>query len=120
MRLHWVRFSGDKVMTLDQIHWLIAWTYVVANTGRVISYLPQIRAVWKCSDGARSISLITWSYWSFSHLSAVLYAGMVIDDGKLLAVSLGNMTCCITVGVLTALRRRAFRHTSKLASSNAA
>ena len=93
-------------MDSDRIIWLIGWAYVLANTGRVFSYFPQIAAVWRCRDGARSISLITWSYWAFSHLSATLHAGMVVEDGKLLAVSLGNLACCTTVVVLTSLRRR--------------
>jgi hypothetical protein len=89
----------------EQALWWIGWTYVAVNTGRVLSYLPQIAAVWRCSDGARSISLMTWSYWSFSHLTAALYAGMVLVDWKLLAVSLGNLACCTCVLVLAANRR---------------
>lgn len=84
----------------------IGWLYVVVNTGRVLSYLPQIAAVWRCRDGACSISLLTWSYWCVSHLTAALYAGMVVDDWKLLAVSAGNLACCAAVVVLAASRRR--------------
>jgi hypothetical protein len=93
----------------DQVLWLVSWAYVLANTGRVLSYLPQIATVWRCGDGARSISLLTWSYWAFSHLTACLYAGVAVHDGKLLAVSLGNLACCSTVVVLTALCRRRFQ-----------
>jgi len=96
-------------MDSDYALWLIGWAYVLANTGRVLSYLPQIATVWRCSDGARSISLLTWTYWAFSHLTASLYAGIVIDDWKLLAVSLGNLASCTTVVLITCLRRRSFR-----------
>jgi hypothetical protein len=90
--------------------WCIGWLYVLANTGRVISYLPQIAAVWRSTDGARSISLLTWSYWSFSHGTAALYAGFVVDDGKLLAVSIGNLACCTTVLALAVRRRQGNVH----------
>jgi hypothetical protein len=96
----------------DQVLWLVGWAYVLANTGRVLSYLPQIATVWRCGDGARSISLLTWSYWAFSHLTACLYAGMAMHDGKLLAVSLGNLACCSTVVLLTTLRRRRYHRRS--------
>jgi uncharacterized protein with PQ loop repeat len=90
----------------DQVIWLVGWAYVLANTGRVLSYLPQIATVWRCRDGAKSLSLLTWSYWAFSHLTACLYAGIAVQDNKLLAVSLGNLVCCSTVVVLTTLCRR--------------
>ena len=38
-----------------------------------------------------------------------LYAGMVLEDGKLLAVSIGNLACCVSVLVLAANRRRPVR-----------
>ena len=96
-------------MGADYAVWLIGWAYVLVNAGRVLSYLPQIVAVWRCSDGARSISLLTWSYWACSHLTASLYAGIVIGDWKLLAVSLGNLASCTTVVLLTCWCRRRFR-----------
>lgn len=89
--------------------WWIGWTYVTVNTGRVLSYLPQIAAVWKSSDGAPSISLLTWSYWSFSHLTAALYGGVVVADWKLLAVSLGNLACCGAVVLLVVHQRSGWR-----------
>jgi uncharacterized protein with PQ loop repeat len=105
-------------MVSDYALWLIGWAYVLANTGRVLSYLPQIATVWRCSDGARSISLLTWTYWAFSHLTASLYAGIVIDDWKLLAVSLGNLASCTTVVLLTAMRRRRFRRQTAATSAS--
>ena len=93
-------------MGSEQVLWLVGWAYVLANTGRVASYMPQIFALWRCRDGARSMSLLTWAYWAVSHLTAVMYAGLVIHDGKLLAVSSGNLACCTMVVVLIVLRRR--------------
>jgi uncharacterized protein with PQ loop repeat len=109
-------------MTMEhgQVLWLIGWAYVLVNTGRVLSYLPQIAAVWRCRDGAQSISLFTWGYWSISHLTAALYGGVVVSDGKLLAVSLGNLSCCLAVVVITSMRRRLSKPPSHSMSSDAA
>lgn len=94
-------------MDTEQAIWLIGWAYVLANTCRVASYVPQILAVWRCQDGAQSVSLVTWSYWTVSHCTAVLYAGLVIADAKLLAVSIGNLASCAIVVALIVVRRRA-------------
>ena len=56
----------------------IAWAYLVTNAVRVLSYLPQIVTVWRCRDGARSLSLWTWSLWTASHITAVLYGTLVV------------------------------------------
>jgi hypothetical protein len=93
-------------MDTGQAIWLVGWAYVLVNAGRVASYGPQILVLWRCRDGAQSISLVTWSYWTVSHLTAVLYAGLVIADGKLLAVSIGNLASCATVIALIVVRRR--------------
>lgn len=38
----------------------IGWFYLVTNSARVFAYVPQIITVWRCRDGARAISLVTW------------------------------------------------------------
>ena len=84
----------------------IAWLYLLINSGRVVSYLPQILALWQCRDGARAISLLTWSYWTLSHVSAVLYGAVVIQDAFVVTISLANIVCCGIV-IALAMRRRA-------------
>lgn len=59
----------------------IAWAYLITNSARIITYLPQIQAVWRSTDGARAISLWTWGSWSVSHITALLYGVLVIEDG---------------------------------------
>lgn len=75
----------------------IGWIYFFTNGARVFTYLPQILAVWRCNDGARAISLLTWSSWVVSHLAAILYAALVIHDGFFMSVSAINFLCCLTV-----------------------
>lgn len=95
----------------DVLGW-IGWIYVLANTGRVVSYLPQIAAVWRASDQAPSISLLSWSYWSLSHLTGALYGGLAAQDWRLLWVSVGNFASCTTVVILVLRRRQAWRRSA--------
>jgi hypothetical protein len=83
----------------------IAWAYLVTNAVRVFTYLPQIAAVWRCSDGALSISLLTWGSWVLSHVTAVLYGTLVVVDGFFVVISLVNLLGCGAVTVI-AMRRR--------------
>jgi len=58
----------------------MAWLYVVTNSLRVFFYAPQIRAVLKAEDGARAVSIVTWSFWTFAHLTAMLYGWFVMPE----------------------------------------
>jgi hypothetical protein len=40
---------------------VIAWSYLLINATRVLTYVPQVLAVWRCNHGARSVSLLTWT-----------------------------------------------------------
>ena len=51
----------------------IAWSYLAINSTRIVTYVPQIVAAWRCTDGARAISLFTWSSWTVSHVSGLAY-----------------------------------------------
>src|SRR5262249_40783214 len=68
----------------------VAWIYVITNSLRVFFYAPQIRAVLKCEDGARALSLATWSFWTFANLTATLYGWFVIHDSAFSAIFAAN------------------------------
>lgn len=89
--------------------WLVAvgWAYLLTNACRVLTYVPQIVVVWRSSDGAQAISLLTWASWSVSHLTALLYGLLVVADGFLVAVSLINLAGCVVVTCIAYRRRRA-------------
>jgi len=78
----------------------IAWLYVVTNSVRVLFYAPQIRAVLKCEDGAQSLSIATWGFWTFANLTATLYGWFVIHDGAFSAIFAGNLACTATVTLI--------------------
>lgn len=83
----------------------IAWLYLLTNATRVVSYLPQIVVVWRCTDGAASVSLLTWGSWVLSQLTAVFYGVMVLHDLPFVLISLINLGGCGCV-TLIAMRRR--------------
>lgn len=93
---------------------VITWVFVVANTGRLLAYLPQFISAWKCPHGAKSVSILTWSYFTFAHCTALLYALLVLHDSKSVWIFAGNLavtTCLVTLLLwkrltfLSALRR---------------
>jgi len=84
----------------------IGWIYVVTNAARVLTYVPQIVAVWRCNDGARSISLLTWGSWMVSHLAAIAYGALVVHDMFFMTVSAINFSCCTAVTSIAWQRRR--------------
>lgn len=88
--------------------WLaaIAWLYLLTNATRLVTYLPQIVVVWRCTDGARSVSVMTWGSWVLSQATAILYGTLVLRDVPFVLISLVNFVGCGCVTAL-ALRRRA-------------
>ena len=83
----------------------VAWLYVITNSIRVFFYAPQIRAVLKAEDGARAVSITTWSFWTFAHLTAMLYGWFVLHDSAFCAIFSGNLACTVAV-TLIAIRKR--------------
>lgn len=109
-------------MTHLTISWVdvFAWLFLIANAGRVLAYMPQIAAAWKCQSGAKSVSLLTWSYFTFAHLTALMYALVVLQDSKSAWVFAGNL--CFT-GLLVALlifKRIQHRHRARTLVSGGA
>jgi len=89
----------------------VGWLYVATNSIRVFFYAPQIRAVLKAEDGARAVSIVTWGFWTFAHLTAMLYGWFVIHDSAFCAIFAGNLACTTAV-TLIAIRKRLDRRTS--------
>lgn len=81
---------------------VISWVFVVANGGRILAYIPQLVAAWKCENGAKSVSRLTWGYFAFAHLTGVLYGLLVIHDLQMALVFCGNLAvCCLLVVIVT-------------------
>jgi uncharacterized protein with PQ loop repeat len=81
---------------------LIAWAFFIANGGRILAYIPQLVAAWKCENGAKSVSRMTWSYFAFAHLTGILYGQLVIHNSQMALVFTGNfLVCCLLVGIVS-------------------
>lgn len=87
---------------------IIAWLYLATNSARAITYVPQIIAVWRCNDGARAISLLTWWSWVIAQVTSTLYGALVIHDGFFVGISILNVVCCSLVALIAARRRGQF------------
>lgn len=85
----------------------IAWLYLATNALRVLSYLPQIAAVWRCRDGATALSLWAWALWTLSHATAAAYGVRVLGDPLFVGVSLLNLAGCAAVTWIACCRRHA-------------
>lgn len=83
----------------------IVWFYVFTNSARLVTYIPQILAVWRCRDGAHAISLITWSSWVVSHAAAIAYGALVVQDGYFVFISSINFVCSLVITCIAAQRR---------------
>ncbi|WP_394792018.1 hypothetical protein [Rhodoferax sp.] len=84
---------------------LIAWVYLATNATRVVTYVPQILAVWRCTDGALSVSLLTWGSWVLSQAAAMLYGVLVVRDLPFVLIALINFLGCACVTAIGMQRR---------------
>jgi len=98
----------------------VAWLYVATNSFRVLSYVPQIRAVLKAQDGAAAISITTWGFWTFANATATLYGWLVVQDSAFCAIFIGNLACTAAVTLIAIRRRLAKRASHSCLQANGA
>ena len=84
---------------------VIGWLYMLTNATRVVTYIPRIVAVWRCTDGALSVSLLTWGSWVLSNLTATVYGALVVRDTFFVFISLVDLAGCAAVAAIAARRR---------------
>jgi len=82
--------------------------YAVCNAVRLLMYVPQMVAVMRDRCGAHAISLITWTYWSFSHAVTAVYCHVMANDLMLAGVMWGNAAGCLAVVALTMKKRQQY------------
>lgn len=97
----------------DALLSMVTWLYLVTNAARVFSFLPQIHAVWRCTDGAHAISLLTWGSWVLSHVSALWYGVLVMHDLPFVVIALINLSGCSAVMAITMRRRAQWRQAGR-------
>jgi uncharacterized protein with PQ loop repeat len=87
----------------------VGWAYLLSNALRVFTYVPQIVTVWRCEDGARSLSLLTWWSWVVSNVATTAYGLLVLRDLPFLMIALLNLGGCGTVAMIAMHRRAQWR-----------
>ena len=90
---------------MDSMNETITWLFVTVNSARMLAYLPQIYKAWRCTDGARAISLVTWGYFAAAHLPGAFYSLAVVNDPKLAAVFAGNCLACSALFAVVGWKR---------------
>jgi len=99
-------FKGTCMHDNSSLSSLVGWLFLIANSGRLLAYFPQIIAAARCDAGAKSVSVITWGYFAFAHLTALLYAIVVLQDPKSVWIFSGNLVVTlILVGIVMWKRR---------------
>jgi hypothetical protein len=82
--------------------------FSVFNVLRLGSYLPQMRRVATDTEGAKAISYSTWCIWIAANGSTAAYAVVNVSDWTLFLVSVVNTLGCLSVVLLTVVKRRQF------------
>ena len=80
--------------------------FTVFSGLRIFSYIPQIHRIAHDANGASAISYMTWASWTGANVSTALYAINNLGDSYLAAVSTIYAVCCLSVIVLTIVKRR--------------
>ncbi len=84
---------------------LVAAAFGLFNILRLTSYFPQMLAVARDQNGARSISFVCWGIWVGANGSTAVYAWYRLGDASLALVSVFNAMCCLVVVMLAAYKR---------------
>lgn len=95
----------------------IAWSYTAINSTRIVTYVPQIVAARRCTDGARAISLLTWGSWAVSHFSGTAYGTLVLHDAFFVAITTINLLGCCSVTAIVAAHRWRLRRRQPVAQT---
>lgn len=82
--------------------------FALANSLRALSFVPQILAVARSTDGARDIALLTWGIWTATNLLGVAYGAVVAADPLLtFSFAASALACGLTIA-LTVVKRLRF------------
>jgi hypothetical protein len=97
----------------------IGWLFLLANSGRLLAYIPQILAAARCDAGAKSVSVVTWGYFAFAHLTALLYALFVLHDDKSAWIFCGNFLVTVVLVAIVCWKRRRHRQSLRRPAASA-
>jgi hypothetical protein len=87
---------------------LVALSFVLFNSLRIVLYLPQLLTCWRDELGCPTINLWTWNCWTAANASTGLYFWIFQGDAWALVLNLANAAMCLATVVVTLTRRRAY------------
>jgi Flp pilus assembly protein TadB len=90
--------------------------FSLANSVRVLAYVPQILKTARDENGATAISFVTWGLFFLSHLTTIAYAVVHLGDLVMALIFFGNAFACLLILVIASAKRK--RHQKALEKSN--
>lgn len=87
---------------------LILVLYVIFNSIRVFSYLPQIFTIAKEKSAVTAISLLTWWMWTGANFISGTYATFITPDLWLAVTSFANTAGCLAVIICVMYKRKKY------------
>jgi hypothetical protein len=91
---------------LADIVWL---GFMIFSGLRMLSYIPRIWRIAADKTGAAAISYTMWGVWAAAYVTAAVYAAAGLHNIWLAFASASYAACCVTVIVLTMLKRSGWR-----------
>ena len=89
--------------------------FTLANSLRVLAYVPQMLKAAQDVNGASAVSYSTWTLFLISHLTTIAYALVCPGDLVMALIFLANAFACLTIIVITFVKRR--RYAARLRAS---
>jgi hypothetical protein len=79
--------------------------FAILNIARVIAYFPQVMRVYADDNGAKAVSITTWSLFAGANLTTASYALVSINDPAMAVVFALNTLGCLTIVAFTVWKR---------------
>jgi uncharacterized protein with PQ loop repeat len=80
--------------------------FSLANSLRVLAYVPQILKTARDQNEAIAISFVTWGLFFLSHLTTVAYAVVSQGDIVMALIFLGNAFACLLILLIAVSKRK--------------
>ena len=87
--------------------------FTLCNAIGVAAYLPQMAAIARDQQNAAAISCCAWSLFAACHLSTAAYGLVVVHDLELAGLFAVKALFCLSIVLLTGLKRQQFRRRSR-------
>lgn len=91
---------------------VIVIAFSVCNSLRLFAYLPQLVSVLRDGDGARGVSLLTWTLFTVANGSTTAYAFAIVGDMRMTMLFAFNTLFSLAIAFGTFAKRRATRKRS--------